>query len=99
MSSVVYSIYLHSITLLTVLLQSFVFYLVLKKSPRNMKHYRFYLNYFTFWDLMLAFFMGSVLQPESLGPLLVRPNGLVSMLEPKYQVIAVSFLDFERNFN
>jgi hypothetical protein len=63
-----YEILLTGISTFTVCLQLYLFYLVQRKSPRNMKGYRFFLNMFIFWDLIFSVLLGIFLQPSVVPP-------------------------------
>jgi hypothetical protein len=58
-----------------------------------MKPYRFFLNYFTIWDLCFTVILGFVLQPDPIGKnASVRLYGIASYLGPTIQMISVGFL-------
>lgn len=94
-----YEIILHSITIITIIFQAYLFYLIRYKSPKSMQNYKFYLNYFTFWDLLFTILMGSFLQPEPTGFLMsFHIFGISSWIGPRAEIFTASAI-FYTGFN
>lgn len=58
-----YEMLLVFITVITLLLQCYVFFIVQFKSPLCMQSYRYYLNIVIIYDMLFSVFFGIILQP------------------------------------
>lgn len=83
------------VTMWTLLIQAYVVYLILKKSPQNIKEYRYFLILFTSWDMVFNIVFGLFLQPLPLAPILAAScRGISSFFNPQVCMITVSLKVF-----
>jgi uncharacterized membrane protein len=84
---------MHTITVFTILIQIYVFYLIRRVSPKEMSAYRYFLLTFCTWDLFFTLMLGemivSVGAQYGFGSYLF---GLGRWLNPAGQIFVVSFL-------
>jgi hypothetical protein len=87
-----YTITMHTITVFTVLIQIYVFYLIRRVSPKEMSAYRYFLLTFCARDLFFTLMFGGMVVPVGasgeFGSLL---SGLAKWLPPRMQIFAVGF--------
>lgn len=87
-----YEFALLSVTLITVAIQFYVVFLVQWKSPKTMADYRYFLNLFTIWDLILSVMMGIFIQPMPITPLTACAiRGIATYFGAYASLIIVSF--------
>ncbi|KAH7714996.1 Protein SRN-1 [Aphelenchoides avenae] len=75
-----YDVTLSLLAVIPVLSQVYVIWMVIKKSPKSMAEYRFFLCLYTAWDMLFTIVIGVLLHPSPLFPApSVYANGLSTL--------------------
>ncbi|KAH7696738.1 hypothetical protein AAVH_36188, partial [Aphelenchoides avenae] len=75
-----YDVTLSLLAVISVLSQIYVIWMVIKKSPKSMAEYRFFLCLYTAWDMLFTIVIGVLLHPSPLFPApSVYANGLSTL--------------------
>ncbi|KAI6175031.1 hypothetical protein M3Y97_00986900 [Aphelenchoides bicaudatus] len=92
MFETVYGFFLTLITLVTTILQCYVFYLIKYESPRKIGDYRFFLYMFTAFDLIFTTLLGFFLQPSIISNAAAKIEGLLKYVDVEVSVITVALI-------
>ncbi|KAI1697229.1 serpentine type 7TM GPCR chemoreceptor srh domain-containing protein [Ditylenchus destructor] len=63
-----YSVILLVITLVSILLQCYVIFMIIRQSPASMSSYRYFLSFISVWDLLFTILLGLGLHPRLMYP-------------------------------
>ncbi|KAI1709767.1 serpentine type 7TM GPCR chemoreceptor srh domain-containing protein [Ditylenchus destructor] len=69
MEDQLYSVTLLTITIVSILLQCYVFFMIIRQSPTSMSSYRYFLCLISAWDLLFTILLGLGLHPKLMFPI------------------------------